>query len=235
MAVAHAQVPFVAANAASGAGTTVAKAYGSSITAGSVLWAVVWSYTNTETCTGVADNNGNTWVSAGGPITSVTGTAERGYIFYALNANAGATTVTATWDGTARKSIGIGEITGLAGGGELDQFIGNDTYAVSSFKITAGTFADFAQAETPIVAFYTSERNGAADSPLTEDLLHNSFNYEEFARHVTSAVTGFTAQWTIGSGASTVVAMAVSFKDAGGGGGSANGAAAYYFAQLSED
>lgn len=219
MAVTHVFTPALAATTSGGSGATVARSYTSNPQAGDLLWCATWAYTATETCTGVADDNGNTWIQAGGPITASGGTGERGYIFYAKNANAGATTVTATWSSTTpRKALAIGAIRGLGSGGDLDQFVGNGTYTGGSLKLTAGTFTTFAQAEVGVVAFYVSERSGTPDSPLTADLLYDNFNFERFAIHTTSSNAGFTAQWSIGTGASEVIALAAAFKDAGGGG-----------------
>lgn len=79
----------------SSAATSLAASFGSNVTAGDTLILVFTNWiSGGASSTGVSDNNGNTWVKA---VEGFPGASENLGIYYVLNANAGATTVTVTW------------------------------------------------------------------------------------------------------------------------------------------
>lgn len=215
MAATHVQTPFGYTTNASA--SSFAKAYASSVTAGNLLWAITWQYSTTSACTGVSDTTGGTWVQAGSTVTGGPSNS-RIAVFYKKNTSGGASTATATWDATARGGIIIGEVGGLANGGDLDQIIGQAGTAASLGSIIAGTFATFAQSDGAVVAFHVASGNGTAASPLTADATPNSFEFEKSARNINSSTAGYDAKWTIVT--ATFAAVAVAFKDGSGGGGS---------------
>ena len=105
MALSNAQTPV---SQISGSGTTVAKAFGSNVTAGNLIVVCVWSpQSASHAVSTVEDSLGNTYELAIGPITQ-SSLGYRGYIYYAKNIGGGACTVTVTlrslaraWNGSA--------------------------------------------------------------------------------------------------------------------------------------
>jgi hypothetical protein len=95
-------------DATTSAFASVGKAFANNVTAGSLLVAVEWFSVN-ETQT-IADNNGNTWTSV---IQQYQTNLSAGItIWYAKNAAAGATTVTASSASTNGRTLLICEYTG---------------------------------------------------------------------------------------------------------------------------
>lgn len=111
-----------ASSGADASDTTIALAYGSNITAGSLLLAAVaWDCTGAQTISGVADSQTQTWTQIGTSIT-----LEGSFCFAAFrfwNSTAGANTVTATFSAGAQyRGIVITEYSGLATAADpLDQ------------------------------------------------------------------------------------------------------------------
>lgn len=104
-------------NTSNASSVSVSRAFANSVTAGSLLVAVT-SYPANQVPT-VSDNNGNTWTSA--LIGQYDGSLVQNiYLSYALNANAGATTVTASGGGNMNRFLGICEYTGAATSSAVD-------------------------------------------------------------------------------------------------------------------
>ena len=105
-------------NTASGA-TSVAKAFVSNVTAGSLLVCAVTVYDATKTPT-VSDTVNGAWTQAlSYSNTSVLNAVTR--IFYYPNSAGGACTVTASWSGSASGEIHQAEYAGAATSSPLDQ------------------------------------------------------------------------------------------------------------------
>lgn len=100
------------------AGTTLALAYGSNVTAGNRLIAVcIWSGGGTEVMTcAVTDSQGNTWAGVAGSLATALSPSSRIQIFHAQASAAAADTATMTVSGTAaERVIMLGEFSGLSG------------------------------------------------------------------------------------------------------------------------
>jgi len=127
--------------------STVALAYTSNVTSGSLLVATVAWGDSTQTISGVADSLGQTWTQVG---STVTGLDELGFwrmaVFYKANSGAGADTVTATFSAaTTYRQISVTEYSGILTASPLDQTVGQaqdspgtGTDAVTSTSVTTG-------------------------------------------------------------------------------------------------
>lgn len=137
-APAHVQSPS-AATAFSG--TTIALAYGSNVTAGSLL--VCYIYAN-HGISGVADSRSQTFSSA---VNVTDGATYSLAIFYYANTTAGADTVTVTFAGAITyASLQCSEYSGVATSSPLDQTASNNqtdpgtaTNAITSGNVTTTT------------------------------------------------------------------------------------------------
>ena len=100
--------------AQSGGSTTIAKAFTSNVTASSLLLAYAYWNSNSATCS-VSDGL-NTWSAVGSPLTGAGALAGyRTQLFYAPNAVAGATTVTATFSSSMTdRGLAIHEASGVS-------------------------------------------------------------------------------------------------------------------------
>lgn len=122
-------------------GTSIALAYGSNVTAGSLL--VCHVYAN-HGVTGIADSRTQTWSSAVSVTDNATYTLAT---YYFPNTTAGANTVTVTFAGTITyASLQIAEYSGCATSTPLDKFASNSqtdpgtgTNAVTSGSVTTVT------------------------------------------------------------------------------------------------
>jgi hypothetical protein len=110
----QAQSP-VSYNAGS-SGSAQSVAYGSPVTAGNLLIAVVGNYNSLSGTVSLSDTLGNTWIQAGGYVT--VGLA-RLSIWYAVATGSGADTVTVTPSGTVYWGIGLLERSGNAASSPL--------------------------------------------------------------------------------------------------------------------
>lgn len=197
---------------ATGTNSTVSKARAVSVTAGNLLFAITWQYSASNTCSTVTDTQGNTWVSALGPIRGSTSGADPCiYVWYAANAKAGATTATATWSGSAKIGILIGEVSGLANGGALDQAFGQAQSPTTDLTVTPGTSSTLAQAIEAAVAFAIMATNKTANN-WTADAAPNSNNFEFAQRLITASTGAVSPTWTTASN-THAASVAVFFKD----------------------
>lgn len=218
MTAAFATTPF---ERTTGNASSFAKTRASAVGAGSVLWAFTWQYNATNTCTGVSDDLGGTWVQAFGPTRAGTNNGASNasiYGWYKLNSAAGGTptngTVTATWSGAAAGGIVIGEVTGLAGGGALDAQVSalvDSTPADISFGVTP-TLAQAIEAAVMFVVAPGSAGLTSPHSPFVVDSSIDSFNFERVYRAITSSTAAVDVGLTA-SAAVTDVGGAMFFKD----------------------
>ncbi len=142
-------------NGSSAAAVTIA--YGSNVTAGSLLVLTVATY-NASITVAVTDSQGNTWAQAG-PY-SIDGSVIQS-IWYVASAKAGATTVTVTPSATMLSSLGIIEFSGPAAS-PLDATAKGH---LSSSAIYAGPVGISNNAELVIAAFSQSSANLSSTIP----------------------------------------------------------------------
>lgn len=122
-------------------GTTIALAYGSNVTAGSLL--SCWIYAN-HGISGVADSRSQTFSSA---VNATDGATYSLANYYFLNTTAGADTVTVTFAGAVTyASLQCAEYSGVATSSALDQATSNSqtdpgtaTNAITSGNVTTTT------------------------------------------------------------------------------------------------
>lgn len=214
MAVAFAVTPF---EKTTGSSASFAKVRASNFGAGSLLFCFTWQYSATNTCTGVADDINGAWVKAFGPQRGDSNNSDGAvYGWYKVNSAAGgsptAGTVTATWSGSTNGGILIGEVTGLAGGGALDQFL-NATPTGSHSDVSLGVTAVLAQAAEAVVAAGISNNGLAPPHGSFSNQTIDAFQFERFLYQITAATTALDVGWShTGTGTTSGVAMA--FKDA---------------------
>ncbi len=103
-----------------GGATTTVKAYGSNVTANSLLICDVSSGGPNSPASGVTDSQGNSWTQVG--TASTGGLGDSIQMFYAIAGSSGANTVTVTFPGVAQgDTIAIFEYSGNATSSVLDQ------------------------------------------------------------------------------------------------------------------
>jgi len=136
--------------------TSFTLAYTSNITAGSLL-VLGLTAGNTDTLVSVVDNNGNTWNLA---VTQI-GNVRQSWLYYAANANAGATTITVTYtSGTYPDSSAIArEYSGIKTVSPLDVTASASDGATAVTTHSTGTTATTSQASELVIAFCGSEGN----------------------------------------------------------------------------
>jgi len=205
------------------------------VTAGSLLAIIFWAYTTTQIPSGVSDDVNGAWTKAsisGADYVTSTGIGVRMGCYYKANASAGTTTITVTWDGgSERKGSYWYEITGLGGGGALDQCIGQGLTSVTSTTILAGTYATLAQASEALVIAYVGDKADtgmASGAGWTRNSDIDGFQWERGGRQVTSSTTPPTAGWDRTSASGSFVVASMAFKDVSAGGGTAKAAQTYY-------
>lgn len=224
MAVAFATTTFefsVGATASS-----YAKARGSNVAAGSLLFCFTVQSSATNVCNSITDTLGNTWLKAFGPIRAGAGDSDDAlYGWYAPNSPAGANTITANWSGSGVGGILIGEVTGLAGGGDLDKQSGVASTS-SSFLFTIGTTGVLAQAAEAGVMFMDYAGGGpptaVTGNNWTDGVRPGFFNLSVISYQITSATTSVNCTWDAFANGQAFAAGYMFFKDASGGGGAAN-------------
>lgn len=202
--------PFTAGSAANSASlaATIAAA------AGDVLFAYTWQYSTANVVNSITDSLGGTWVKAFGPIQGPAGSSNaKLYGWYKLNAAAGSTVVTAAWSGAAQGLTIVGKISGLGGGGALDQQVSNIAYTAGSFLLTAGAFAAFPASGAAIVGVAISSNAPTPVTGWTGSGNFDTYNYERGISRVTTTSAALTPTWDVGSTPS-FVAGAMSFTDA---------------------
>lgn len=138
MAIAHVQAP---AAATVFSGTTIALAFGSNVTAGSMLCAHVYA---NHGISGVADSRSQTYTSA---VNVTDGATFSLATYYFLNTTGGACTVTVTFAGAvAYASLQVAEYSGVATSSALDKVannsqtdVGTSANAITSGSVTTDT------------------------------------------------------------------------------------------------
>lgn len=120
-------------------------AYTSSVAAGSLLFIAHASEADGE-ISSITDTQGNTWQRAVADESLGGGTEGRGEIWYAMNANAGATTLTVNLTAHNYQCVIIGEYSGLATTYALDTTTSSPdasgSYLESHSTGTTGTLSD---------------------------------------------------------------------------------------------
>lgn len=145
MTVANAQTPVSAATS----NTTVAKAFGSNVTAGNLIAAFsVCPVSVAHVLSSVTDSLSNSYTTAIGPIDQGA-LGYRVYISYAKNIGGGACTVTSTWDTNGLHLIVIYEISGA----DIASPLIDTTSATGNGTTMDGGNLDTTQANSGLVAF----------------------------------------------------------------------------------
>lgn len=197
-----------------GVGVPAAIAFSSVVTAGSLLVyyisgsdAVPWEIT------GVTDTQGNTWqlaVSAHGAGEVDEDGAE---IWYAMNANAGATTVTAVSDqGSLNHSQGIQEVSGVALAAALDT-TGSNVYVggnptVSAEDVSSRDNSFLAAASAQFLAL-----ESAWGAPIGYSQIYDNADGASAVYKIETAAYAEIADWTrqIGESASVIAVFKEAF------------------------
>lgn len=202
-------------------GAAPSSALNSSVTAGSLLVALVSFYSTGQNGTiTVTDNNGNSWTT-----TETNGSNfARGCIAYAQNANSGATTVTITSSGTGDQYITavVCEFSGVETAGAFDVDI---SAAGGGTAANSGNTATLAQADSLVVGLVGATVSNAipATDPVSGYTLIHRQRTDELQpinagyKNV-SATTAQSVSNTL-SASSEWVAVCVVFKNSAGGGG----------------
>lgn len=90
--------------------TTIAKAFGSNIAAGSLLICLTWVYSATATIVSVADTKLNTWTLNTGPTGTGAGNS-RWFVYSTIAGSSGADTVTVTYSaGSLPRALALFEV-----------------------------------------------------------------------------------------------------------------------------
>jgi hypothetical protein len=127
------------------------------VTAGNLLVLVLTSGA-ADTISSIADDKGNTWNLA----VSVAASTRKTYIYYAMNAAAGATTVTVTYTAGQFPDTHyfIREYSGIATTSALDKTASNSNGTGYTDSHSTGTTAATTQANELVVAAVGSDANG---------------------------------------------------------------------------
>lgn len=210
MAIAHVQS---SGNFSVAAGTTIAKAYVSNVTAGNIL-AVLVQWSSSSATASVADTQGNTWNAVAGSLATNATSGNRSEWFWTVPASSGANTVTGTISGSVgERDIYIAEYSGVDAVSPVDASVGaNANGANPSTTLTTLT------ANTMMVAgALVPVGTATVGSGWTSRVTQNGNLYEDKAAAATGSQTvAFTdassSQWIIS-------AMALKESTGGGGGG----------------
>ena len=158
----------------SAAATSLAASFGSNVTAGDTLILVFTNWiSGGASSTGVSDNNGNTWVKA---TEGFPGASENLGIYYVLNANAGATTVTVTWAANQFCQMFIQAYAG----GNVPTFVG------SQAAIAGPSASPYSSGNTPFAAVGGELVIGAFGDPNSHiaTLAINDGKTSQYAQHL---------------------------------------------------
>lgn len=180
--------------------SSIAKAFGSAVTAGNFL-VVTSSQGSTNNNHTIADTNGNTWFTAVTRSVSFGGIIDqRSTIFYAPNAKAGATTVTVS--GTNVSDIGIAEYSGLLTASPLDGTNSSLTADPGNIVTTvAGLVIGYVQSVNDVTA-------GTGFTKRLDQSLGGRFKKVE--DQITSAAGTYDAAWS--ASAAQTMSLAAAFK-----------------------
>lgn len=209
MAIAAAQA--VVGNFALTSAATIAKAYGSNVTAGNLLVASVAWGNNTQTCTVAGSLNGAFAAIAGSLATSAAA-ASRGEIFFLVAGSSGAETITATCSGSnTQREIVIYELSGAASTGVPDSSIA----ATGTSTNPTATITTVAQPGWIIAYALATAGTISVGSGYTSDVAQNG----DLGQHKAYAATGSTSVPFVDASSSNWLVTAAAFLEGGGGGG----------------
>jgi len=206
-----------------GAASTIALAYGSNITAASLLLVdVSWDYSG-GTFVSIADTLTSTWTQVGSELQDTANT-QANRLYYAYNSGAGANTVTVTFSaGTADfRRISVAEYSGaMTASDPVDQ-----TASVAGGDTATGTDGTATGNITPtvdgcLVAAVLTVNNGTptvdAGTSYTERVdgitggSAAAIELEDFTQGAAAAIPG---RWTLSAAGNKFNARVVSFKPA---------------------
>jgi hypothetical protein len=201
-------------------------AFTSNVTAGSLLTAVFRiGTTGTRTITGLSDDKSNTYTEAFFLSAPDPGNAFSHYVYYAMNAASGSTTVTVTLvDANSSVRWAIHEYSGLATTSALDQVSGRENTPASTTVSTANVTTTLANellfvsgcffGATPSAGSNYTGRESLATRVFTEDRIVSStlttngtFTVSPSATS-TCAITTFKAP-VLGPGVGSILRMGV--------------------------
>lgn len=208
-APAHVQSP---AAATAFSGTTIALAYGSNVTAGSLL--TCWVYAN-HGVSGVADSRSQTFTSAVSVTDGATYTLAN---YYFLNTTAGADTVTVTFAGAITyASLQCAEYSGVATSAALDQATSNSqtdpgtaTDAITSGNVTTTTNGQLILGWTS--ALVVGAGTVSAGTSYTGRI--NVFGDTLFEDRVQASAGSIAATFTTNHATSDYITLISTFKEA---------------------
>lgn len=209
MAIASVQTPV--GNFSVAAGTTIAKAYTSNVTAGSVLVALFLWGNATQTGTVSGSLNGAFTAVASSLATQASGPF-RAEVFYKTGASAGAETVTGTSSGSnSQRELVIYELSGVDIVNIPDSQVGaNGTSTNPTTTVTT-------VAQPGWIIAYCAATAGTVTvgSGYTSDLSQNG----DLGQHKAYAATGSTSIPFVDASSSNWLISAAAFREGAGGGG----------------
>jgi hypothetical protein len=187
-----------------GGSSSSALAFTSTVTAGSLLTMVFRIGTTTDTITGVSDDKGNTYTRAFYVSAPDPGNVSSHSVYYAMNAVAGATTVTVTLvDATASVRWAMHEYSGAATSAALDQVSGRENTTASTTVDTANVTTTLANellfvsgtffGATPSAGTNYTARESLATRLFTEDRIVSSTLTTNGAFTVSASITSTCA------------------------------------------
>jgi len=188
-----------------GSGTSLALAFLSDNTAGNLLIATVGNGDGGDTLTSVGDSNGNTWAQA----TFIANTGIHTAIWYAMNSNAGANTVTANFSASEfSSSLVIAEYAGAELTSALDQVNTGSGFgtAIATANVTTTT------ADQLMIGIACCSEAGVTYTPdasyteRVDDAANRPFQYQD--RTVNSTLTDNSTQTKSGGNANWAACIA---------------------------
>lgn len=190
---------------------TLAKAYGSNVTAGNVLVALVGWGSSTQTCTVSGSLNGAFTAIATSLATNASGPF-RAEVFFKTAASSGSETVTMTCSGSnTQREIVIYELSGV------DTVNIPDSSNAGSGSSTNPTITITTVAQPGWIVAYAMSTAGtiSVGATYTSDLQQNG----DLGQHKAYAATGSTSVPTVDGSSGQWVVSAAAFREGAGGGG----------------
>lgn len=226
---AHVQSTINTPNAA--AAGTVAQAFASDVTSGSLLVATVsWYSAGGETITGAADGKSQTWVKAGSTRTvSSVGGNWSVEVWYFANAaatsGAGERTVTATFSAATAtyRGIAIGEYSGIATSSPLDQTtgkaqvdVGTTTDATTSDPVTTTANNELIYSGS-LVAQISGAQAGGTSFTRRTSATDGAFSYLATEDRNLASAGSVAGTWTAAGAGDDAATIVATFKEPGAG------------------
>lgn len=187
------------------AATTVATAYGSNVTLGSLLVCMLNFPNTTGTITHIVDSLSQTWT----PGILQQGNTQSCAVYYFMNSAAGACTVTATISSSTAELI-LYEFTGCQASGAIDGTPVGATLAASAESIGPLVTTNANDLLFSGVAVDGNVSAGTASWTFAASTNSNGTEY-----YIVSSTGSYTATYTPGNSWAGVI---LAFKDAGSGG-----------------